>query len=69
MASPKELRDKAKKLQEQAKKLNEQAAQLEREKACKIGQEVLKAAETDFKCFTIESLRKLVSDEVAKASE
>lgn len=61
--TPVELRAQAKKLQDQAKGLNEQATLLEQKRAFRIGQEVIKAAENDFKGFTIENLKELVKTE------
>ncbi len=61
--TPVELREQARKLQEQAKRLNDQATLLEQRRALRIGTEVLKSADTDFKGFTIETLKELVKGE------
>lgn len=58
--SAKELREQAKKFQEQAKKLLEAAELAEQKRALKIGSEVLKAAEADWKNFSLDTLKALV---------
>jgi len=58
-----ELRADAKKLTDQAKNLVDQATAIEQKKALRIGNEILKLAETDFKGFTVEILKELVKGE------
>ena len=57
------LREQAKKFNEQAKRLNDQASLIEQKRALRIGKEVLKHAETDFKDFNITTLKEFVKSE------
>lgn len=59
----KELREEAKRLNDQAKRLVDQAVAIEQKKALRIGNEVLKLAEDDFRDFSITDLKELVKAE------
>lgn len=58
-----ELREQAKKFNEQAKRLIDQANIIEQKRALRIGREVLKHAEADFKDLNITTLKELVKSE------